>query len=1155
VQKRKMRTMKRKILLICVSVSLAVVGLWLLTSGLARAADQRLGLRPTDNPLGVPGAVLTTTLRLVGPDGETLLSPPVFCVRVSEPLSRSLYVRNLLPRAVSIVAERVEISSADGASVPGMLGLSPISQTVAADKVGTFTLSLVEGWLPAGTYSGMLELSAEGTQPATEQFVLLVSPWPAELEWAQEEFVYVADAAHTEAAIRVVARHADAENIQAELATLTAGDNMTVPFKTADFLSITPPPTLTKDTVSKVTLNFTPAQLPMPGTYNGKLQLSASNAAPITASFTLVVPDRARGSYRLVVAELGQSPPITTPTSLTLTTALQFTGVRWLPASASTASWWPVVAAALLFGVGLAVLTGYTVWGVGGPAPKAEAKVKGWWQKVGKWLQKVWTLAAGHPKVSLGLMAVTLALVVGGLSLKLDLTQTHVGDRNLLIWEVEGRGPVREMRVLGGEVVNQVGDWGQIRIGDHDGEIAAQDILAVPVTGIQGLSQPGVYQGRILIQSPDIAGGLVQVPVQVTVHDLIFWPALVILLGVVAGGWMKYLQDMVGGRLEQRRKLQEAWSQWNTHLDRDPYGETKGRINPLYTRIRTHINVTEQLLGLDPEWGIEAARETVTSVGKDFTDYSTLVNRFTLLKEEMRSLDVSAAEATFQRARPILDSFLAEIEELKQRLPDKQRELEQLEEAVEAVPQSLPLEFHTHVKAESDDLDKELRDGKLGEANQRWHRAFEIALKVKLAYLRNRMTAWAQGDAVLLERLKPAEDQLASVDEYLKKVTESPELYAEAWCPLIQAEAVFVSEKAERLADQVNGFMKAARELKDAKIEEREAIPIETTKLFAHVPMLLRGREVYAPEVLKALVSLPKPFPLKRVEPAIAVQESEPYLWSDIENRQVTCRLNLQARGFGKDPTWEYKLVPGRFKPSQPTEGGKGFDWANEFTLRAEDWDGSPVTYVVEASGDEQVAKKAITIRSPYTIELPLRKGDIVAGEWLFCEAIFKGPDPEEARKKHCYFTWEFNGSSLEPKETPSGRFWVPFDYAGKSARIQLQVLSDKNALLQKALFEGRVQEPIIIGLYRDKRRHNFNRRLAALLLALVGGMAAQRVFGLTFGSFEEYLGAFAWGVGAATGIDPVANGYKGLKDKVQDLLKLGSKSEQPSSSQTGQPA
>jgi len=75
------------------------------------------------------------------------------------------------------------------------------------------------------------------------------------------------------------------------------------------------------------------------------------------------------------------------------------------------------------------------------------------------------------------------------------------------------------------------------------------------------------------------------------------------------------------------------------------------------------------------------------------------------------------------------------------------------------------------------------------------------------------------------------------------------------------------------------------------------------------------------------------------------------------------------------------------------------------------------------------------------------------------------------------------------------------------------------------------------VGLYRDKRRQNFNRRMAALLLALLGGMAAKRIYGLTFGSFEEYLGAFAWGVGVSVGFDPVVAATSGTLDQLRSTV------------------
>lgn len=998
--------MKRKILLICVSFSLAVVGLWLLTSGLARAADQHLGLRPTDNPLGVPGAVLTPTLRLVGgPGGETLFSSPVFCVHVSEPLSCSLYVRNPLTRAVSMVAERVEISSADGASVPGMLGLSPVSQTVAADKVGTFTLSLVEGWLPAGTYSGTLEFSAEGTQPAVEQFVLLVSPWSAELEWAQEEFVYVADEAHTEAIVRFVARLGDAKDIRAQLPTLMAKDAVTMPFKTMDFLSITVPPTLARDTVAELALNFTVAKLPMPETYNGELQLIASNAAPITAPFTLVVPDRARGSYQLVVAELGQTPAVTT--ALTLTTALQFTGVRWLPASTSAASWWPVVAAALLFGVGLAVLTGYTVWGLAGPAPKAEVKVEGWWPKVRQWLQKAWAWVRGHPKVSLGLMAGTLALIVLVLSLLFDLTQAHVGDRNLLIWEAEGRGPVREVTVFGGEVVNQIGDWGRIRIGNYDGEIAAQDVLTVPVTGIQGVSQPGVYQGSILVQSPDIAGGLVKVPVQVTVHDLIFWPALVILLGVVLGGWAKYQQEIASQRLEKRKDIERVWQRWDDYMLHDNYlwppsAEGVREINPIYEQVWWDLDYARELLAEEDEWGIEDAERIVNDVGERLTTYQRLAQAVADWRDEQE-------RETDETSKQQLHKWIDEVEQALYR-------------------------------------------GDLDHATNLIGKMIQKTLPVRIGRL----------------------DSLANTiaDEKAKKAIQAL---------LTEAKELYIEEN----------YGQAWLKFKQAEYETR-ALGLERPPI---VPSSLK-LEFIRP-VLEGAESL-------GIVPREEVDNVLSYLGEGVV--PTTHLQNAMWKVLGVD-------TPATTFVSQML-GLKGYAGLAE-----------------PPSPEERYV-----IRSPGWIRRRVR-------ETILLRAEYHGKNPPQEVE----FQWNIqpdNTAKPTPKPTPETGIETRVEFREEGLYKVMVIVSQGGASLpnkQPAPLELYIGPSGMEAIYQAKRRHSFNRRLAALLLALVGGMVAKQVFGLTFGSVEEYLGAFGWGVGVSAGIDPVAGGYETLKQKVQELLKLGS--------------
>jgi hypothetical protein len=78
------------------------------------------------------------------------------------------------------------------------------------------------------------------------------------------------------------------------------------------------------------------------------------------------------------------------------------------------------------------------------------------------------------------------------------------------------------------------------------------------------------------------------------------------------------------------------------------------------------------------------------------------------------------------------------------------------------------------------------------------------------------------------------------------------------------------------------------------------------------------------------------------------------------------------------------------------------------------------------------------------------------------------------------------------------------------------------------------IKKAALVEIYKDKRRQSFNRELAALLVALFAGIAATRVFGLTFGSCEEYLGAPGWGVGASLGVDPAADGAQKIREELQ---------------------
>jgi hypothetical protein len=90
-----------------------------------------------------------------------------------------------------------------------------------------------------------------------------------------------------------------------------------------------------------------------------------------------------------------------------------------------------------------------------------------------------------------------------------------------------------------------------------------------------------------------------------------------------------------------------------------------------------------------------------------------------------------------------------------------------------------------------------------------------------------------------------------------------------------------------------------------------------------------------------------------------------------------------------------------------------------------------------------------------------------------------------------------------------------------------------------------------LVKLYRDKRLHEFNRQLVAGLLALIGGIVANRAFGFTFGSFEEYLLAFTWGVGVSYGVSQFSPGYDALKRAVEKLKPLNPKTTSTSNPNT----
>jgi len=596
--------MKRRLASLGLALLLAACGLGFLAGSLSQAAGPPLAPAPAQSPLLPP----------VGPGGETLLSPPVYRMVISE-TEKPIYVHNPLTVATTVTAELVAFRPAGAGSAPAAVTLSPMSQDVVTGGLGTFTLRLVEGWLPAGRYTGTVAISAAGLQPAQETFVVVVSAWPAELEWAQDSFSYVIDEGDPELTVWAVARHAEAQDVRLILPALEASAGTTTPFAAGDIVTASPAASLVQNERCGLTLRFVTERLPQPGTYRGTLELRAANAAPITSSLELIVPDaRAPASYRLAFAELGESGAVST--SLSLTTALQFSGARWLPGTGEVqGSWWPVVVAALLLGGGTAALAAYA-----------------WW--------------AGYRVLALVFAAAVAVGAVLWLIQPPAWGATAIPQRTLLVWEEQGRGPVRQLSIFGNGIVDERGSSGVIRVGEHETEIAAGGVLTVPVH-VQGVSRPGVYAGRLVLQSPDIARGVVEVPVQVTVRDFILWPILVITLGVVAGGWVKYQQETVGQRLEKRKEIEQAWQEWNEYMTRDPYLYTstaRDRVNPVYEAVRRDLDFALELLDTEEEWGVENGAQVVTGIGQRLAVYRNLGRVLPALREELGGAGAAALD-------------------------------------------------------------------------------------------------------------------------------------------------------------------------------------------------------------------------------------------------------------------------------------------------------------------------------------------------------------------------------------------------------------------------------------------------------------------------------------------------------------------------------
>jgi hypothetical protein len=893
-------------------------------------------------------------------------------VTTSQEWHYSLYVHNPLTVPVTVVAELGTVAS-DGGNVQAAFAILPGSRTVEARDVGEFSLSLAAGWRPEGVYTTTFTFHADNADiaPATGQFVLQVAQWPAALEWAQQRFVYEVDAVHREAFVWATARYADAAGIQAELSALKAGESTTVTFGSAGFLSLQAPTEMAQDALVPLTLSFTPTLLPAPGTYSGTLRLRASNAAPIEAPFTLIVPDselpdRTQGAYRLGVAELGQTSDLTT--TVALTTALQFDGVRLLPGSTGAGDWWPITVGVLLLVAGLAALVWYTRW--------SGYTGVWWWILVGvaaiACVAAVWWALSNPPA---------------------DLIQAKVGPRNLLIWEATGRGPVQDIAILPGEVADQVGHTGEIVVGHHGSEIPTGRVLTAPLTVTQ-LSRPGVYQGRVLIQSPHIAGGVVEVPVQVTVHDLLLWPGLVILLGVILGGWVKYLQGIISKCLEKRKEIEEAWGKWDDYMLRDPYlyanpGDRKvvGPLNPIYTVVRREFDRSLELLDKDAEWGISDAEQSKKRVEELWVTYRQLSETVSYWRDELAS--GTGARLSEKRdsdkpssadGRPASDGQLAASEPGEGDRPTTDTDQPDMAELRRLV----------------DEAENALRRGDLQEAT---------ALTSRL--VRNALPAAIEGLLALVGEPKEEEKEKKEIKTLLAAAQALCRKghYDGAWLQFLEAEY-----RLRALGETVPRIGLLAARVKELRLVKAVAEEIE---------------EHYEIRPLFAGVRY-------RVEETIPLGV-------------VLVGADGQIEPLPADVAW---------------------DWS---------------VNVYEGKGKAKSSSYTIQVQEPRT------RATIVFHE--------RGRWKVEAR-----------GSGGTAGE--------------KSTSISLDI-----------------RESGILAIYREKRRHNFNRQLAALLLALVGGIAAQKVFGLTFGSFEEYLGAFAWGIAAGVGAEPAVNAYDQLRTTAGTLL------------------
>jgi hypothetical protein len=323
-----------------------------------------------------------------------------------------------------------------------------------------------------------------------------------------------------------------------------------------------------------------------------------------------------------------------------------------------------------------------------------------------------------------------VGFVVSSGKSSLDLNSAYIDGRTLTVWEAEGRGPIRDVTITAGSVINSTGDEGQIRLETKtcnkivvplrtlDCSLTAGNVispttldpgavLSVPILSVNGLKQPGIYQGRILIQSPDIEGGVVEVPVQITVHDFIFWAGLVILLGVVAGAYSRYLAEGGRQKLVLRRRIECVWQEWDDNIPYDRLGA--GMPGSIYEKVRRDLNRATDLLDQESEWGLEDATSKVDDIEQRLVNYKRLSSIVSdlrrasvpdndqVLKPKLNELEDALSQGDIRLATDQMSEIL------RWRLPELLKQIGEVNTTIKATNESIWTEINA-LAIKSDDL-------------------------------------------------------------------------------------------------------------------------------------------------------------------------------------------------------------------------------------------------------------------------------------------------------------------------------------------------------------------------------------------------------------------------------------------------------------------